>query len=117
LREEFGMIEPDIRMHAFGKTGKACLICGCAEPNRLSRHSVAGLSVTLCQPCCQDLRDRSIPPLAAIWEPPDNLESIAQALLAEADLLSLLAQSRWVIAHALLDRVRREGPFDSNETP
>jgi hypothetical protein len=111
------MTERDTRKRARRKRAEACLICGCAEPNRLSRHSVAGLRVALCQPCCQDLRDRSIPPLTAIWEPPDKLESIAQALLAEADLLSLLAQSRWVIAHALLDRVRREAPFDSNETP
>lgn len=94
----------------FRKLDRACIVDGESNPERLQRHCVGGIEVTLCRRCHRDLIYRSTPPPRPIWAPPDDLESIGRALLAEADLLSLLAQSRWVFAHALIDRVRREAP-------
>jgi hypothetical protein len=41
---------------------------------------------------------------------------IGRVLLEEADVLSLLAQSRWMLGHALLDRVRKDAPDMSEES-
>lgn len=96
----------------FRKIDRACIIDGESDPERLQRHRVGGIEVTLCRRCHRKLIERSTRPPCPIWTPPDDLELIGRALLAEADLLSLLAQSRWVLAHALIDRVRREAPHD-----
>lgn len=88
----------------------ACTICGQSDRGSLRSHAVAGIQVMLCHRCHGELIRRTTPAPEQIWTPPDSLESIARALLAEADLFSLIAQSRWLIAYALIDRVRRDEP-------
>src|SRR5690348_7811103 len=95
--------------------GQACVICGMHDPEQREQQKVAGLHVFLCRKCHQALAERTRPSAAPIWTPPDTLESIARALIAEADLLSLMAQSRWLLAHALIDRVKADAPADPRE--
>jgi hypothetical protein len=90
----------------------ACTICGQPDRERLRTHAVAGIQVMLCHRCRGELIRRTTPAPQQIWTPPDSLESIARALMAEADLLSLMAQSRWLMAYALIDRVRRDEPIE-----
>ena len=66
------------------------------RPEDLQQHRVGGIEVTLCRRCHGELIECRTQPPEPIWIPPDDLELIARALLAEADLLSMLAQSRWV---------------------
>jgi hypothetical protein len=101
-----------VRRLSLRQSDWTCIVCGQSDMERLTRHRVAGVSITLCQQCYRRLTATAAPPVAPIWTPPDDLESIARALLAEADFLSLLAQSRTVLAHVLIDRVRREAPTD-----
>jgi hypothetical protein len=97
-----------------GREAVACLICGRTDRAHLKQHAVAGIRVPLCHGCHSELIRRTTASPAQIWCPPDSLESIARALLAEADLLSLMAQSRWLLAHVLIDRVRRDAPNVDN---
>ena len=102
----------DTDRHSFrhAPQARSCLICGQSAPGHIEQHDVAGLRVALCRRCYGRLIARATPLPEAIWTPPDNLESIARAMLAEADLLSMMAQSRWLLAHVLIDRVRRDAP-------
>ncbi|HEV2550417.1 MAG TPA: hypothetical protein VGU20_24100 [Stellaceae bacterium] len=101
--------------HSTSKSLRTCIFCGEDDPTCLEFHNISGLQITLCRRCRRRLAERASIPPDPIWTPLDDLESVAGALLAEADFLSTLAQSRWVLAHALIDRVRREAP-DSDET-
>jgi hypothetical protein len=112
---EYSMSESSTDEPRPRKSGCHCIICGQSDPEQLEQHCIAGLTVTLCRPCHQDLIVRCARPFSPIWTPPDDRELIAHALLAEADFLSTLAQSRWVFAHALIDRVRKEAPDDSED--
>lgn len=90
------------------KVQKACVICRRMTKQR--HQAAAGLFVGLCGRCRRNFFVCRAAPLPPIWTPPDELECIARSLLAEADLLSLMAQSRWLMAHALIERVEREAP-------
>jgi hypothetical protein len=92
------------------KRDSACIICGHFDLDQIERHLIGGVEVRLCRQCYREMIERTKPPPCPIWTPPDDLETIACALLAEADLLSMMAQSRWVFAHALIERVRKEAP-------
>lgn len=107
------MTEIDTAKPFIGKSECACIVCGQFNPEQLERHWVAGFGVSLCQRCKQLLIELSAPPFSPIWAPPDNLELIAHALLAEAALLGAMAQSRRIFAHVLIDRVRKEAPDQS----
>jgi len=109
------MSDESISKSRLKQFGRVCIIDGEANPERLERHCVGGIEVTLCQRCYRELLERSAPRSSPIWTPSDDLESIGRALLAEADLLSMLAQSRWVFGHALIDRVRKEAPDDNED--
>lgn len=93
---------------------RACIVDGEDDPACLEIHSVGGIEVAICRRCYRDLVDRITPLPSSIWTPPDSLESIARLLLAGADLLSMVAQSRWLLAHVLIDRVRREAPNEND---
>ena len=95
---------------------RACVMDGESNPACLKRHSIGGFEVTLCRRCYLRLVERRTHPLLPIWAPPDDLELIGRVLLEEADVLSLLAQSRWMLGHALLDRVRKDAPDMSEES-
>ncbi len=95
-------------------TRPACVIDGVTDPAELEFHAVGGVTVTLCRRCYGRLIQvaRAIP--GQIWEPPDPLESIGQALIAEADLFAVLAQQRRRFGQMLVDRVRRDVPIDTS---
>lgn len=76
--------------------------------NRSAR--IGGATVILCRKCFRRLTLALRVNPAPSWIPPDELEVIGHALVAEADLLAMLAQSRWQFGRILIDRVRREVP-------
>jgi hypothetical protein len=90
-----------------------CIVCGESAFENLNRYTTGGVQVTLCLKCHRRLLEQAPvrPPL--IWTPPDDLELMARAMLEEADLLSVMAQTRWLFAHMLLERVRKEAPEQS----
>jgi len=92
----------------------ACLMCGATDPRELAAHHIGGATVILCRKCFRRLALALRVNPSPIWIPPDEIEVIGHALLAEADLLAMLAQSRWQFGQMLIDRVRREAP---NEEP
>lgn len=73
-------------------------------------HHIGGATVVLCSRCFRRLALAMRTNPASVWIPPDEIEVVAHALLAEADLLAMLAQSRWQFGQMLIDRVRREAP-------
>ena len=88
----------------------ACVIDGETDPHVLEAHRIAGVTVVLCRKCFRQLALALRVNPTPVWDPPDTLEIIGHALLAEADLLATLAQSRWQFGRMLIDRVRREAP-------
>jgi hypothetical protein len=108
-------------MHSHDKRtpdrNRPCVMCGRCDCETVE-HRIAGISASLCHLCHERIATRCAPETAPIWMPPDDLETIAQALLVEADFLSTLARSRWVLAYFLLERVRRDAPTaDGSEIP
>ena len=88
----------------------ACVIDGETDPHELEAHHIGGATVILCRKCFRRLALALRVNPSPIWIPPDELEVIGHALLAEADLLAMLAQSRWQFGQMLIERVRREAP-------
>ena len=88
----------------------ACVIDGETDPRELAVHRIGGATVVLCRKCFRRLAlaMRTNPP--PVWIPPDELEVIGHALLAEADLLATLAQSRSLFGQMLINRVKRDAP-------
>ncbi|MGH6877535.1 MAG: hypothetical protein ACREHV_09190 [Rhizomicrobium sp.] len=76
----------------------------------MEAHPIGGATVVLCRKCFHRLALGLCIKPAPIWIPPDELEIIGHALLAEADLLATLAQSRWQFGQMLIARIRREAP-------
>lgn len=91
-----------------------CIVCGETDPSELEFHSIGGYRILLCRKCFGRLCARASPRF--IWDPPDELEVIAHAVLGQADLLAMLAQAHSKFGHMLLDRVRREAP-DEGDLP
>lgn len=92
----------------------ACVIDGETNLSELAVHRIGGATIVLCRNCFDQLRRMLGAKAGPIWIPPDELEVIGHALLAEADLLVTLAQSRQQFGQMLIDRVRREVP---DQTP
>jgi hypothetical protein len=91
-----------------------CVIDGEADPRVLEFHYIGDARIVLCRNCYGKLLDAPRE-RKAIWDPPDELEIIAHALLGEADFLAMLACSRRKFAQLLIDRVRREAPSDGED--
>ena len=88
----------------------ACVIDGKTDSRELAVHRIGGATVVLCRNCLQQLTRALGAKAGPIWIPADELEVIGHALLAEADFLVMLAQSRQQFGQMLIDRVRREAP-------
>ena len=93
----------------------ACVIDGETDPRILELHRIGDAHVMLCRNCYVRLLDVLRTQPARIWEPPDELEKIGQALIAEADLFVRLAASHREFGQLLIDRVRRESPNDPGD--
>jgi hypothetical protein len=92
----------------------ACVIDGVTDPGELEFHNIGGVRIALCHRCYRKLVERSRAGPPKIWEPPDELERVGHALIAEADFLVMLAQERRQFGHMLIDRVRREAPIETS---
>lgn len=90
----------------------ACVIDGVTDPAELEFHAIGGVTVTLCRRCYGELVQSVHASADRIWDPPDDLERIGHALIAEANLLAELAQQRHRFGQVLIDRVRRDIPID-----
>jgi len=90
----------------------ACVIDGETDTRVLELHRIGDAHVMLCRNCYVRLLDVLRTKPTRIWEPPDELEKIGQALIAEADLFTRLAASHREFGQLLIDRVRRESPND-----
>lgn len=93
----------------------ACVICGEMQSLTVDAHRIGGATVTLCHKCFRRLASALRAKPSPTWFPPDELEVIGHALLAEADLLTTLAQSRQQFGQMLIDRVRRDAPDQTPE--
>jgi hypothetical protein len=97
-------------------TKPACAVCGEQRPNRLESHHSAGRRYGnetgwLCKNHHSDVtdeRDQSPP----IFDPPDPLERIANALLNEAALFRVLVEERQTQGEWLLEQVKKLVPTD-----
>lgn len=96
---------------SFWPSPPACVIDGVTDPGELEFHNIGGARVVLCHRCYRKLVEGARANSDRIWEPPDELETIGQALIAEADLLVALAQERRHFGQMLIERVRREVPL------
>lgn len=94
----------------------ACVIDGETDPRVLQLHRVGDAHVLLCRNCNARLLDTLRTRPSQIWCPPDELERIGHALLAEADFFARLAQSHREFGNLLINRVHREDPSNIDRT-
>jgi hypothetical protein len=97
----------------------ACVVCGEQRPNRLESHHVDGRRYgkktgSICKNHHSDITDErdQLPP---IFDPPDPLERIANALLNEAALYKVLSEERQTQGEWLLEQVKKSVPTDPDD--
>lgn len=83
----------------------ACVVCGKRHRHRLQFRCI-GQGVFVCRACHRKFRAAKYKHPKPIWTPPDELERIGRALLAEADLFEMLLNTRRKFGHALIERSR-----------
>ena len=96
--------------HFFKFQAPVCAICGETAIGVIEFHHVGGVRVALCCCCHRKLLASAENPPSFVWDPPDELETVGHALLAEGDLLAIIAQTLTEFGHVLINRVKKEVP-------
>lgn len=96
-------------LERLGHRYPACVICGENDPLVLELHHPEGHKygnnlVPVCRNCHRKLSDRQKDHPGQINDPPDELETIAHALLGRADFSEELAAQDRKFAELLLER-------------
>lgn len=92
-----------------------CAICGETAIGVIEFHHVGCLHIALCRNCYRKLLASAKKPPGFVWDPPDELEKVGHALLAEADLLSIVAQMLTEFGHVLINRVKNDAPDEPGD--
>ena len=97
-------------------TNAACFICGERNPICFQSHHLSGQRFGeeqkhICLNCHAILTRLQLDHPKPIWDPPDELERLAHALLNEADLFLVLSKVRRKQGLMLIERVRSDVPF------
>ncbi|MDE2166559.1 MAG: hypothetical protein KGJ66_09515 [Alphaproteobacteria bacterium] len=87
---------------------RACVAYGEANLRKLKGYHIGGVTAVLCRNCFRRLKRTHSTKPRPMSIPPDKLEVVTDALLAEVDLLVTVAESRMRFAQALINRMQRE---------